>query len=145
MNYVWSANHPLATSTISLPNMSSIQNPQKTLGDTASPPGGAVTAKISLEAKQKAIKTFQRTVQPNDTFEEIREILKLVWFAVYLAHGGGEDPNIKGRLRNRDEFVAYVEPGSQEERELIDLLTSMANNQVPWHGLFENGTSLSAF
>jgi len=126
--------------------MSSIQNPQKTLGDTASPPGGgAVTAKISQKAKQEAIRTFQRILQPNDTFEEIRESLKAVWFTVWVAHDDGGDPNIKGRLRNQEEFLAYVEHGSQEQRKLFDLLTSMAKNLVPWDGLFENGTSLSAF
>jgi len=125
--------------------MSSIQDPQKTLGDSASPPSGTVTAKISQEAKQKAIRSVKRHVQPNDTFEKIREDLEFVWLAVYRAHENGGDPNIKDRLRNRDEFLAYVEPESQEERKLIDLLTSLANNRVPWHGLFENGTSLSAF
>jgi len=135
--------HPLGT--IPSPIMSSSQNPQRTLGDPSSPPSGTVTAKISQEAMQKACEDLERNVQPNDTFKKIRERLKFVWLAVYDAHNEGGDPDIKDRLRNRDEFEAYVEPGSDVERELVELLKKMATNQVPWSNLFENGTSLSAF
>jgi hypothetical protein len=42
------------------------------------------------------------------------------------------------------QFEEKVKSGSKEERELIDLLRSMAKQEVPWRGLFEHGTLLSS-
>jgi hypothetical protein len=54
------------------------------------------------------------------------------------------DSNQKRRLKNQSEFKAYVKFEGDVERELIKLLRSMAKQEVPWRGLFDNGTLFSS-
>ncbi|KAF8339651.1 uncharacterized protein EI90DRAFT_3037372 [Cantharellus anzutake] len=72
----------------------------------------------------------------------MRHSLGRTWITVYRVLHEVGDPNLRNRLRNWTEFDAYVEPGSNAEREFIELLRSMASNQVPWSDLFKNGAFL---
>ncbi|KAN0102363.1 hypothetical protein V8E52_012017 [Russula decolorans] len=47
------------------------------------------------------------------------------------------DPKLTERFRDLSQFKIKVKSGSKEERELIDLLHSMAKRDVPWSDLFE--------
>ena len=83
-----------------------------------------------------------RLFLPGSNEDEIKGNLKYTWIAVHgaLFHAG--DSNQKARLRNMSEFDAYVRPGSNGERDLLQLVGSMAKQQVPWRNLFYNGTLL---
>jgi hypothetical protein len=108
------------------------------------PPPSTVTAKtISEEAIEQAREILPKILS-DDSADEIRRRLRLIWSIVHdILHRTG---NItKDRLRDEHEFNAYVKPGSHVEQELVELLRSMVNNQVPWSDLFENGTFLSSF
>lgn len=47
-------------------------------------------------------------------------------------------PELKGRLADEGEFDANVK--RKGEQELVELLKSMANDEVPWEQLFDHGT-----
>ncbi|KAH9959793.1 hypothetical protein BC827DRAFT_1376981 [Russula dissimulans] len=101
------------------------------------PPPSTVTAKtISEEAIEQAREILPKILS-DDSADEIRRRLRLIWSIVHdILHRTG---NItKDRLRDEHEFNAYVKPGSHVEQELVELLRSMVNNQVPWSDLFEN-------
>ncbi|KAF8331932.1 uncharacterized protein EI90DRAFT_3154338, partial [Cantharellus anzutake] len=67
-----------------------------------------------------------------------RQNLVIAWHIIYGALDRTEDP-IKNRLRNQPEFHAYLKSdGGWPERELTELLRSMANNRVPWSDSFKN-------
>jgi hypothetical protein len=104
---------------------------------------GNVTAGSELEkAIQSAcaiIKDVFRAEYASDD-DRFRKNLSLLWFIVRRAISRAGDSNLKGRLRDQSEFRDYVMPGSDREQELIKLVRSMANGQVPWRVLFENGT-----
>ena len=53
-------------------------------------------------------------------------------------------PTRKGRLRTESDFESHVKAGSNEERNLVNLLRRMAEGQAPWKDLFLNGTLLSS-
>jgi hypothetical protein len=128
--------------------MSSSQNPQQALGDPSAPhpfkPPSAVTA---LEkAIQQGCETLASLFRFRHDNDWIKRKLAVAWFIIHNALDSAGDPNMKKRLRNEPEFNAYLKSdGGRPERELIELLRSMANNQVPWSELVKNGTLLSAF
>jgi hypothetical protein len=114
-------------------------------GDPSPSASGTVASLSKFEmAIQQAHQLLRLIFSDQDDDDEIRQNLIHAWTAVWQAISQAGSPNLKGRLRNGDEFKAYVRRGSDEERELIKLLGSMAKQQVPWEYLFENGTLLSA-
>jgi hypothetical protein len=74
----------------------------------------------------------------------IKQYLNLIRGGVvgYVEQAGVS--KLQERLRNETEFRSYVKPGSEGERELVNLLKRMAKSEVPWAELFqvENGTLL---
>jgi len=135
--------------------MSLSKNPQQTQsepGDPSAPrpstppSASSVAAKSKLEKSiQQACKTLRRTFHPEDDDGEIQENMDVAMVKVYGALSQAGDSNLNDRFRNESEFRAYVRPGSNGERELVNLLRSMAKQEVPWRDLFDNGTSLSSF
>ncbi|KAF8311127.1 uncharacterized protein EI90DRAFT_3098004 [Cantharellus anzutake] len=117
--------------------MSSSQRPQQV-------PGGSpeLHPSNSATALEDASYYLGRSFQPDDNVDRVRRNLGRAWFTVHRALA--TDPNLKGRLRNETEFDAYVKPGSNEELELVKLLFSMANNQVPWSDLFKHEAFLKS-
>jgi len=118
--------------------MSSSQNSQQMLKDLPSPPPpGTVATKTISEVAVKQAHELLPKILPDDSANEIRLKLLIIWFSVRdILH---RTMNITmDRLRDEHEFEAYVKPGSHVEQELVELLRSMANNQVPWSNLFEN-------
>jgi hypothetical protein len=95
-------------------------------------------------AIQNACIFLGRIFLPEDNEDEIKKILGSAWYVVHNALSHAGDLNRRERLRNEDEFNAYVRPGSNGERKLLQLMGSMAKQQVPWRDLFENGTLLSS-
>ncbi|KAF8330456.1 uncharacterized protein EI90DRAFT_3060807 [Cantharellus anzutake] len=100
--------------------MSSSQRPQQV-------PGGSPELHPSNSANRIGGRFLLpwRSFQPDDNVDRVRR-------------------NLAGRLRNETEFDAYVKPGSNEELELVKLLFSMANNQVPWSDLFKHEAFLKS-
>ncbi|KAF8330412.1 uncharacterized protein EI90DRAFT_1188204 [Cantharellus anzutake] len=121
--------------------MSTSWIPQQTPGGPSAPHQSEPTnTKSPLEEDiDSACRYLPRGFQPDDSIDEIWERLDHAWYAVHKAvnnlAGGAE---MKDRLRNEDEFKAYIKPGSNAEQELINLLGSMGNNQVPWSDLFKS-------
>lgn len=120
--------------------MSLSDNSQQT---TPSSTIGTVPKKSKLEeAIEKACQVLDAIFKEDDN--RIKNNLILAWAKVYSTLWEGGDSNLKARLRNESEFRNYVTPGSNEERELINSLKSMARRGVPWKDLFENSTLLSS-
>ncbi|KAI9507727.1 hypothetical protein F5148DRAFT_1376382 [Russula earlei] len=107
------------------------------LGDPPNPPNN-VTPKTLEEAADHAFHCLEVIIQPDDDVNQIREWLYIVWSSVYLALRKAGELEMMDRLRDEDEFKAYVKAGSNVERELIELLRRMANKQLPWSDLFKN-------
>ncbi len=74
-----------------------------------------------------------------DNDNHIREHLGVARAFVHGALSRAGDSKLKGRLRNEYNFNAYLKSDGKEQ-ELVDLLRSMAKQEVPWRNLFENGT-----
>ena len=134
--------------------MSLSENSQQTQsepgGPTASAPhpsvppnfSGTLTTEPNLEKSiQQACEILRRNFLPEDDDSMIQQSLVYAWFSVYnvISQAGGSD--LKERRRNLSEFEAYTRPGSNGERELAKLLRSMANQELAWRNLFDNGTS----
>jgi len=105
---------------------------------------GTIAAGSNMEeAIQDACYSLRRMFAPEDDDGQIKKSLNHAWNIVHdaLSKGGSK---LKGRLRDKSEFIAYVTPGSDKERELIELLGSMAKKEVPWGDLFKDGTLLSS-
>jgi hypothetical protein len=103
---------------------------------------GTVAAGPELEnAIQLACESFEDIFKAVHDDNRIRMYLDILWLKVCGALEQAGDSDLKGRLKSKSEFCAHVEPESDQEQELINLVRSMANGQVPWRNLFENGTS----
>jgi hypothetical protein len=76
-----------------------------------------------------------RNVLPEDDDELIRDSLELVWVSVQGALE--QDPKLKGRLSDPDEFLANVK--HKGEQEFIKSLRDMAKAKS-WDKLFDDGT-----
>ena len=112
---------------------------------TSTPPSANDTVEAGSDLEQaieRACKGLKRCFYPEDEDDEIKRNMINAWNFVYVAISQAGSPELKERLRNRDEFSAYVRPGHEGEQELLELLRSMAKEQVPWKKLFVNGTLL---
>jgi hypothetical protein len=96
------------------------------------------------KAIQHACKRIRRNFSTEDDDDDIKQNLDIAWAVVGSAIQLAGDSNLKKRVKNQFEFYSYVAPGSNEERELTNLLKSMAKEEVPWEDLFNNGTLLSS-
>jgi len=110
------------------------------------PPSASATVAAGPKL-EKAIKSLKANFKAEHDDDTIKGNLGVAWLNVYdvytdISTAGGT--NQKERLKESSDFKKYVKSGSEGERKLITLLRSMAEQQVPWSELFENGTSLSS-
>jgi hypothetical protein len=129
------------------------ENPQQMQSkpdpSTPRPPSGASGAVVPGSKLDQAIQNAGAELE--DAFRaelddnRIRNRLDFAWIKVRNAIDKAGDSKLMKRLKDESEFFSYVSPGSDNERELINLLRSMAAQEVPWRDLFKSGTSLSSF
>ena len=97
------------------------------------------------DAIQDARETLAKIFCPEDDDIRIKKRLSLAWAIVHnvISQAGG--PKLKNRFKDVSEFETHVRSRSTGERELVELLRSMAKQEVSWRELFDNGTLLSSF
>ncbi|KAF8494140.1 hypothetical protein F5888DRAFT_1848288 [Russula emetica] len=106
---------------------------------TAPSASGTVAAESKLgKAITIARKSLKRNFPPEDNDDEFRDNLQHAWLSVHDVITSAGSLNQKDRLRDRDEFYAYIGPGTGGDQKLIRLLRSMVDGQVAWEDLFEN-------
>jgi hypothetical protein len=94
------------------------------------------------EATQKACEFLKHVFESRHDDEWIMDSLSVIWGKVHDALSNSRDSNLKQRLRDLSEFKSHVKPGSNRQRELINLVRRMAKGEVPWQDLLTNGTFL---
>ena len=107
------------------------------------PSAGPSTQSKFEKALQNAYKFFVHMFSRHDD-NWIKQNLTCTWLKVHDTIMEAGDTIQKERLGDLSDFQDKVKSGSKEERELIDLLRSMAKSEVPWRDLFENGGLLSS-
>jgi hypothetical protein len=97
------------------------------------------------KAFQSACKKFERNFDPEDDDDAIRDNITAAWNIIQDLNSVGYSDKRK-RFRSKTEFLSYVTPGSNGEREFIKLLRSTlaAKQEESWSLLFQNGTLLSS-
>jgi len=95
------------------------------------------------KAIQDARKTLEETFKAEYDDNMIKKRIGFARIVVRKTIKAG-DPTRKKRLRTESDFESHVKAGSNEERNLVNLLRRMAEGQVPWEDLFLNGTLLSS-
>ncbi|KAI0278136.1 hypothetical protein BGY98DRAFT_558024 [Russula aff. rugulosa BPL654] len=126
--------------------MSLSKNPQQMQSkpdpSTPRPPSSASGAVVPGSKLDQAIQDARAELEDNFRAElddnRIRKRLGIAWFIVGNAIEEAEDSKLKKSLKDKSEFFSYVSPGSDNERELINLLRSMAAQEVPWSDLFKS-------
>ncbi|KAF8331922.1 uncharacterized protein EI90DRAFT_3055888 [Cantharellus anzutake] len=112
-----------------------MSNPQQVLGDPSAPQS-TLTEGMTIQVGCAALARMFHSEDDND---HITRMLPVVWSIVNGALGSSKGQDIDKRLRDNSEFGAYIMSDERKgERELVDLLRSMANNEVPWRDLFKN-------
>jgi hypothetical protein len=119
-------------------------------GDSSAPrlstaPSASGAGAARSEVIQSAFETLGRVFSPDDEDDEIKDNLYLARAVVEMFHFRLGDSDIEKRIRNIYEFNSYATSGSNREQELVNLVKSMANLEVPWEDLFDHGTLLRSF
>jgi len=91
----------------------------------------------------KARKTLEANFKAEDDDNIIKGRLSIAR-AVVRHTIKAVDPTRKKCFRTESDFESHVKAGSNEERNLVNLLRRMAKGQVPWKDLFLYGTLLSS-
>ena len=101
--------------------------------------GGSALDKAIQIALSNLEDTFKVEYDDNKFKRRLKIVRSLVRDTIMAGY-----PTREGRLRTESDFESHVKAGSNEERNLVNLLRRMAEGQVPWEDLFLNGTLLSS-
>ncbi len=105
---------------------------------------GTVTKGSELDkAIQTACESLKLIFKAEDSDDATQENLSMARTVVRKTIKA-VDPTRKKRLRTESDFESHVKAGSNEERNLVNLLGRMAKGQVPWKDLFLYGTLFSS-
>ena len=107
---------------------------------TLAPPSAQSKICISEQTIQKMCKTLHSIIKPGDDDARILEAFRVVFLVVRGALE--EDPNLKARLANEDQFNENVK--QKDEQQFINLLRDIVTKES-WRDLLQNGTSCSLF
>ena len=107
---------------------------------------GTQLAKIPELVFKKAIKYLRKTISPEDSDDSDNTMLICIWAVVHDALES--DPNFKGRLASKEEFLENVT--KKGARKFANTLRTMAaNNDTQgsdaWKNLFDDGQSFISF
>jgi hypothetical protein len=100
---------------------------------------GSELDKVIQDARETLEDTFKVEYDDNKFKGRLKMVKSLVRDTIMAG-----DPTRKERLRTESDFDSHVKAGSNEERNLVNLLRRMVEGQVPWKDLFLNGTLLSS-
>ena len=102
------------------------------------PTGSSTQSRVSISDNtlQEVYQCLQRNIQPDDSDKVILRSLNVVWISVNEALK--EDPTLKTRLADKDEFRGNVQ--KYGEKQFIDLLKDMVRKKN-WRDLLENRMS----
>jgi hypothetical protein len=115
-------------------------NENPTTPTRPTPPSTQSTICISEQTIQNMCKHLERNIKTDDDDDWIRQSL---YFVFILVRGAlEEDPNLKARLANKDQFKENVK--KKDEQQFINLLRDIAKKES-WQDLLQNGTSFLYF
>jgi hypothetical protein len=111
-------------------------DPNPSTPTRSTPPSTQPKVSISDNTLQEVCQDLQRYIQPDASDKVILRSLNVVWISVNEALQ--EDPSLKTRLADKDEFRGNVE--KYGEKQFIELLRDMAKKKN-WGDLIENRAS----
>jgi hypothetical protein len=115
-------------------------DPNPSTPTRSTPPSTQPKVSISDNTLQEVCQDLQRYIQPDASDKVILRSLNVVWISVNEALQ--EDPSLKTRLADKDEFRGNVE--KYGEKQFIELLRDMAKKKN-WGDLLDNRTSFLSF
>ena len=115
-------------------------NENSTTPTRPTPPSTQSTICISEQTIQGMCEGLEHLIRPGDDDAWIRRFLVNVFVTVRDALQ--EDPNLKARLANEDQFKENVK--KKDEQQFINLLRDIARKES-WRDLLQNGTSFLYF